>query len=71
MFNLGIVSEEDIDDFASRVGVFRLDLIAQSEHLSGRRLKELLAIIDQLSRLEDALYEFMASEHEVNGVNND
>lgn len=66
-----LLPEEDIDDFLSISCVFRLDMVAYSEHLSGRRLKELLAIIDQLSRLEDALYEFMASEHEVNGVKND
>lgn len=69
MFNLGIVSEEDIDDFASRVGVFRLDLIAQSEHLHGDRLRAMNKIIDELNQLEDDLYTLLTLCHDKEAKN--
>ena len=56
MFKFGIVTEADIDDFASRAGVFRLDLIAQSEHLHGDSLRAVNQVIAELDQLEDDLY---------------
>lgn len=63
MFNFGIVTEEDIDDFASRAGVFRLDLIAQSEHLHGDSLRAVNKVIAELDQLEDDLYTMITVFH--------